>query len=204
MADATLPIRFALSQQGKPYLWGGNGPDSYDCSGLMVAAYDTIGRHLPRTTQEMLSDSSLAPVNTNQLQPGDLVFPSDEHVQMYLGGGKVVEAPRTGLNIRVTGLGKVFAARRVVNPSGVDWSGTPISATVPITATPADLGGSLGNLSASELAEMFGKGLTGGGADVLKPVLTITSHMITILFGGVFVTLGALLLYAQISRAITK
>lgn len=201
MVDATMPIRFALSQQGKPYLWGGDGPDSFDCSGLMVAAYNTVGRHLPRTTQAMLADDSLIPVNTNQLMPGDLVFPSDEHVQMYLGGGKVVEAPRTGLNIRVTGLGKVYAARRVVNPSSLDWSGTPVSGVTPVSATQADLGGSLGNLSSSELAQMFGKGLTGGSVDILKPLMQIFSEFATILFGGVFVILGFTMFYVQINRS---
>lgn len=198
MADATLPIRFALSQQGKPYLWGGDGPDSYDCSGLMVAAFNTIGIHLPRTTQEMLADSSLMPVNVNQLQPGDLVFPSDEHVQMYLGGGKVVEAPRTGLNIRVTGLGKVYAARRVTNPSGNDFSGTPVSGVTPVSTTNQT---GFGDFGASDMAQLFGKGLTDGTVQVLQPLLKLTAYGLLVLAGIVTFGTGMFLIYAHINKS---
>jgi cell wall-associated NlpC family hydrolase len=66
-------IRYALLQLGKPYLWGGTGPAGYDCSGLVMKAYQAAGISLPRTTFQQVNAGT--PVySTSQLEPGDLIF----------------------------------------------------------------------------------------------------------------------------------
>ena len=98
-AEAVAPvIEFMKSQVGKPYVWGANGPDAWDCSSLVQAAYRTIGISLPRvTTEQLAAGPRVAGVD---LQPGDLLFtPGTDgtpeapgHVGMYIGNGKVIAA----------------------------------------------------------------------------------------------------------------
>jgi cell wall-associated NlpC family hydrolase len=105
-------IAFALAQLGKPYVWGAAGPDSFDCSGLAQTAYGAAGVALPRTTYEQVLIGR--PVDRSQLAPGDLVLPDAGHVQIYLGGGLVVEAPHTGAVVRVVPMWGFWQARRVI------------------------------------------------------------------------------------------
>lgn len=97
-------VAFALAQVGKPYKWGGVGPASFDCSGLLWRAYQAGGIDITRSTGTQRFKGTAV---TGDWLPGDLLFsrsaasPSGNHVVMYLGGGRVVEAPRTGLDIRV-------------------------------------------------------------------------------------------------------
>lgn len=103
---ASVAIAFALSQIGKPYVWGATGPGSYDCSGLMLRAYQAAGIDLPRVSADQYHAGALLPVRN--AQPGDLMFlaydPNDpatiHHVFMYLGNNMIVEAPYTGQNVR--------------------------------------------------------------------------------------------------------
>ncbi|MYV97301.1 C40 family peptidase [Streptomyces sp. SID3343] len=121
-------IRWALGQLGTPYQWGGTcaaprGPDPMgrcDCSSLMQAAYASAGVPLTRTTYTQVAEG--VPVALAELRPGDLVFtrgtPSvPEHVGMVIGGGLIVNAPRTGDIVRIATLAdwqsKILAARRV-------------------------------------------------------------------------------------------
>jgi cell wall-associated NlpC family hydrolase len=97
-------LRFALSQIGIPYVWGGESPAGYDCSGLVQAAYLTVGVQIPRTTQEQWGTEPHLPTNA-PLQPGDLVFfgPSPReatHVGMVIRPGEMVDAPHTGTDVR--------------------------------------------------------------------------------------------------------
>lgn len=105
-------IAFAQSQIGKPYQWGGTGNPGWDCSGLVQASYAAAGVSLPRTTQLQILKGKA--VSKKNLQPGDLVFPDLGHVQLYTGGGQIIEAPRRGIPVRYSTLGTVWAARRVV------------------------------------------------------------------------------------------
>ncbi|MBD0673188.1 C40 family peptidase [Streptomyces sp. CBMA156] len=100
-------IAFALAQLGKPYLWGGTGPGSYDCSGLTSQAWLHAGRPIPRTSQEQWAQ--LPHVALDQLRPGDLViyFQDASHVGMYIGGGLVVQAPRPGAFIKISPIGSM-------------------------------------------------------------------------------------------------
>lgn len=168
MPDASGAIRFALSQLGKPYLWGATGPDSYDCSGLLQTAFAKSGISIPRTTQAMLADPHLQTINAGQLQPGDLIFPSTEHVQMYLGGGKVVEAPRSGLNVRVVNVGTIYAARRVTTPATGDYSGYGSGSASPVVdTTPVNNFA----INASDVSQAVGVGFTDSFSQLLKPIL---------------------------------
>ncbi|MFI6418718.1 NlpC/P60 family protein [Streptomyces sp. NPDC050842] len=95
-------LRFAVGQIGKPYVWGAEGPESYDCSGLTQRAWAAAGREIPRTSQEQWA--TLPRVSLSELRPGDLVvyFPGATHVALYLGEGLVVHAPRPGGKVKVS------------------------------------------------------------------------------------------------------
>jgi hypothetical protein len=98
------------SELGKPYVTGGTGPSGFDCSGLVYAALKAIGYpNPPRTSEEQWAWSQH--INKSQLKPGDLVFsqwPGDDaspgHVQVYLGGGKVIQAPEPGQKVDIISL----------------------------------------------------------------------------------------------------
>jgi cell wall-associated NlpC family hydrolase len=104
-------IAFAQAQLGKPYLWGGTGPDAFDCSGLMMEAYRAAGMDIPRTSQQQWAWGPR--VSASQVQPGDLVFfvgadgtiGSPGHVGLVIGGGMMIEAYATGFPIRIASYG---------------------------------------------------------------------------------------------------
>jgi cell wall-associated NlpC family hydrolase len=104
---AAVAIAFARAQLGKPYQWGATGPVSYDCSGLVQAAYATAGIHLARTTYQWQQDGPVIPLS--QIQPGDLLFSAGSdgtpanpgHVVLYLGHGQVIQAPHTGTDVQI-------------------------------------------------------------------------------------------------------
>ena len=109
-ATITAVIDFALKQLGKSYQYGATGPNTWDCSGLIQAAYAAIGVPLPRTTYEQVNAGTPVPTNDPAaFRPGDLLFiPGDDgtptapgHVGLYLGNGLVLHAPKTGDVVRV-------------------------------------------------------------------------------------------------------
>ncbi|MFB7662454.1 NlpC/P60 family protein [Kitasatospora sp. NPDC056138] len=99
-ARAAAAIAFARSQLGKPYVWGATGPDAYDCSGLVQAAWQSAGVSLPRTTYAQIVAAPR--VGRGQLHPGDLVFfySGISHVGLYAGNGRMIHAPRPGAPVR--------------------------------------------------------------------------------------------------------
>ncbi|WP_326738736.1 C40 family peptidase [Streptomyces sp. NBC_01022] len=101
-AEGGEAVRYAIEQVGKPYVWGAEGPDSFDCSGLTSQAWASAGRTIPRTSQEQWRQ--LRKVELNALRPGDLViyFPKATHVALYIGNGLVVQAPRPGSRVKVS------------------------------------------------------------------------------------------------------
>ncbi|WP_306341028.1 C40 family peptidase [Streptomyces sp. AS13] len=97
-------VAYAIRQIGKPYVWGAEGPDSFDCSGLTSQAWSAAGRTIPRTSQEQWKRLPRVPLSA--LRPGDLVvyFPKATHVALYIGDGLVVQAPRPGTKVKVSPL----------------------------------------------------------------------------------------------------
>ncbi|WP_079177869.1 NlpC/P60 family protein [Streptomyces mangrovisoli] len=108
--QAAGAISFAQGKLGTPYLWGGNGTADqggrFDCSGLTKAAYESVGITLPRVANDQYN-AGPHPAR-DELLPGDLVFFSDDltnsrairHVGIYVGGGYMIDAPKTGAVIR--------------------------------------------------------------------------------------------------------
>ncbi|MEU8570560.1 C40 family peptidase [Streptomyces pathocidini] len=101
-AAGARAISYAVAQLGKPYVWGAEGPRAFDCSGLTSQAWAHAGRAIPRTSQ--LQWRRLQKVPLRELRPGDLVvyFKDATHVAIYIGNGKVVQAPRPGARIKVS------------------------------------------------------------------------------------------------------
>ncbi|WP_086693555.1 C40 family peptidase [Streptomyces recifensis] len=102
---AARAVAFATAQLGKPYVWGAEGPDSFDCSGLTSQAWADAGTPIPRTSQEQWRQ--LSHVNVTEMRPGDLIiyFADATHVGMYVGDGKIIHAPRPGRTVTVAGAG---------------------------------------------------------------------------------------------------
>ncbi|MDT9685167.1 NlpC/P60 family protein [Streptomyces sp. TRM76323] len=106
-AQGEEAVAFAMAQVGKPYVWGAEGPDAYDCSGLTQRAWGAAGRGIPRTSQEQWR--LLPKVAVQDMRPGDLIIYFDDasHVGMYIGNGSMVHAPRPGRHITVSGAGSI-------------------------------------------------------------------------------------------------
>jgi cell wall-associated NlpC family hydrolase len=129
-------IAYAEAQLGKPYLFGGTGPDAFDCSGLVMMAYRAAGVNIERTSQRQWATEVRIPAS--QAQPGDLVFfagadgtpTSPGHVGLVIGGGKMIEAFATGFPVRVAS----YANR---GPIGFTrpWTNTNASQTVSASAS---------------------------------------------------------------------
>ncbi|WP_432035808.1 NlpC/P60 family protein [Streptomyces cucumeris] len=107
MASATAGRRaldYAMEQIGKPYVWGAEGPNSFDCSGLTSQAWAHAGRTIPRTSQEQWRQ--LPRISLQRLRPGDLVIYNKgaSHVAIYAGNGQVVQAPRPGQQVKLSPL----------------------------------------------------------------------------------------------------
>lgn len=103
-AAVNAVIEYARKQLNKPYVWGAEGPDSFDCSGLTMMAYRSIGVNITRITTTQINFGKKVPKGTEQ--PGDLVFfgvPSaPHHVGLVIGKGKMIEAPHTGASVRIS------------------------------------------------------------------------------------------------------
>lgn len=122
MGAADTAIAYALSQRGKPYSTVPDGVNTFDCSLLVQKAYQQAGVQLPRTTFQQILVGT--PVARGDLQPGDLVFPSIDHVQLYLGNGQVVEAAHPGTTVRSVPMWGYWAGRRVAAPGNVTNPGS--------------------------------------------------------------------------------
>jgi peptidoglycan DL-endopeptidase CwlO len=96
--QAEKAVAFAYAQLGKPYQYGATGPDSYDCSGLVQAAWAAAGVAIPRDTYEQWA--ALPHIASSDIRPGDLLYYDGVgHVAMYVGDGYIIDAPHTGLDV---------------------------------------------------------------------------------------------------------
>ena len=101
---AGAAVAFALAQVGDPYVYGGTGPDGWDCSGLTSGAWRAAGVSIPRTSQAQYS--GLPRVSPSSAQPGDIVvyYSGASHVGLYIGNGQIVHASRPGRPVSVTSM----------------------------------------------------------------------------------------------------
>lgn len=115
-ARAAQAVAYARQKLGSPYVWGATGPDAFDCSGLVLAAYRSAGVSLPRTTYAQIDAGRR--VSPSELLPGDLVFfySGISHVGLYIGNGQMIHAPNPSAPVRVAPVDQMpFAgATRVV------------------------------------------------------------------------------------------
>ena len=106
-SQGDIAADFALSQIGKPYQWGAAGPSTYDCSGLAMVAWAHAGVSILHYTGDQWNEGTHVPLN--DMQRGDLVFYATNnsdpatihHVGIYIGGGQMVDAPYTGVDVRI-------------------------------------------------------------------------------------------------------
>ena len=98
---AAAAVNFAMAQIGDAYVYGGTGPNGWDCSGLTSGAWAAAGVSIPRTSQGQLY--GLPRVSASAVQPGDLVvyYSGASHVAMYIGNGQIVHASRPGRPVHV-------------------------------------------------------------------------------------------------------
>ncbi|MER6364101.1 C40 family peptidase [Kitasatospora sp. NPDC001527] len=119
--DVESAVDFALAQLGKPFRTAGNGPDGFDCSGLVQQSFRRAGVSLPRVANDQYAATT--PVTAGQLRRGDLLFWSDDrtargihHVAIYLGNNQYVEAARPGTSIRVSRLSSGYYPTHMGRP----------------------------------------------------------------------------------------
>ena len=98
--QADQAVAFAYAQLGCPYVYGGTGPCplGYDCSGLAQAAWAAAGVAIPRDSYEQWAE--LPHVSVSAIEPGDLlIYNGEGHVAIYVGGGYIIDAPQTGMDV---------------------------------------------------------------------------------------------------------
>ncbi|MDT5242132.1 MAG: peptidoglycan DL-endopeptidase CwlO [Mycobacterium sp.] len=100
-AEGTVAVQAALTRIGSPYSWGASGPSSFDCSGLVMWAFQQAGVALPHSSQALAQGGQA--VSMDQMQPGDLItyYSDASHVAIYIGDGMMVHASTYGTPVRV-------------------------------------------------------------------------------------------------------
>lgn len=108
-------IEVAKSKIGSNYVWGAQGPNTFDCSGLMLYSFSHgAGITLPRVSKDQATVGTY--VSRSELRPGDLIFWGSpvHHVALYIGNGKYIHAPQPGSTVTIANLGGYTTARRVI------------------------------------------------------------------------------------------
>jgi cell wall-associated NlpC family hydrolase len=134
-ATVAMAVSYAEDQLGKPYLWGGTGPDAFDCSGLVMMAYRAAGVNIARTSQAQWK--TLPHVAANQVLPGDLVFfagadgtpKSPGHVGLVVGKNTMIEAYAVGTPVRISTFGLPTSAPGLTKVVGFARPFGPVPAT---------------------------------------------------------------------------
>lgn len=150
----------ASDELGHPYVYGDEGPTGFDCSGLMQFVFAKVGIKLPRTADAQYHYTK--PVTSPS--PGDLIFYVDgtgkaTHVTLYIGGGKMIEAPHTGANVEISGVGDMSGhTRHYGRVPGLGAATAPIIGTVASAASTVSSGVSslLGGTTSIVYEAVFG------------------------------------------------
>lgn len=119
-------VSYAASKKGDPYVWGATGPDRFDCSGLVYAAYKAAGFPVARTTAANLGKSG-AEISLGDAVPGDVVYFNEpgatDHVGIYIGNGQMIDAPHTGATVEVDSI-VGYTSIRDLTPDGAGGNGS--------------------------------------------------------------------------------
>lgn len=118
---AQAVVNLAHSKLGSPYVWGSEGPNSFDCSGLTSYVYkNAAGVSLPRTSSAQSGYGQT--ISKSNLQPGDLVFfgsGSVSHVGIYIGGGNMIHSPKPGESVKITSINSSYYSGRFITAKRV-------------------------------------------------------------------------------------
>ena len=135
MADGADIVKYLLQFKGTPYVWGGNQPGGFDCSGLMQYGFAHFGINLNRTTYDQIGQGQA--ISLKGLRPGDLVFfdtdaktGGPDHVGIYMGNGKMFHTPRPGKSAEVVDMTQGYYADRFMGGrrmDGVKSSGASVA-----------------------------------------------------------------------------
>ena len=90
-------VDLAMTKLGQPYVWGAKGPNTFDCSGIVQWTWKQVGVQLGPDTYTQIHQGQ----QVTDIQPGDLIFPSDHHVQLAVSRTQVIEAPGRGMTVRL-------------------------------------------------------------------------------------------------------
>lgn len=133
---ATKAVTYAAAQVGDHYLYGGTGPNSFDCSGLTQAAWKAAGVTIPRTSQAQWN--GLPHVSLNSLKPGDLIvfYAGASHIGIYIGGGKFIHAPNPSRAVSIDSFSGYYRTHAIgaVRPTPYVSTSTP----APVTPKPVE------------------------------------------------------------------
>ena len=112
--SAQKVINCCKKQNSRRIIWGGANPNTgFDCSGLVVYCFKQgAGISLPHFTGDLIKKGT--PVKKKDLKPGDLIFPNDHHVGIYIGNGEFIHAPQTGDVVKISKVAKFYTARRLL------------------------------------------------------------------------------------------
>lgn len=110
----SIALKYALKQVGDVYVWAAAGPTKWDCSGLTMRAFQQAGVSLPHSSRIQVKYGKS--ISFGAVKPGDLLFFGNpiSHVSIYMGGGKMVQAPRPGKRVEVIPFTKRFGAKPFV------------------------------------------------------------------------------------------
>jgi hypothetical protein len=134
MSTVDTVLQLAAQQEGKPYVFGNEGPNSFDCSGLITFVFGLVGIKLPHNAAAQQRSPKVSRVSTPQ--PGDLVFYGNPatHVALYVGNGKMISAPHSGATVHLT---PVTGSPTYGRVAGLGIASNPIVGSVTQTAVNA-------------------------------------------------------------------